>query len=173
MIFTGIKRKSNQIFFNKEARNFSNNFEEISSENINKIIIFLDDSSKKSDIVSNLQALFNLSKEDIEILVFNKKSNENNTEERFFTPKCFGWYGKINSNTLKSILTKKYDLLINYSKIESLYNNLLILQCKSSFNIGYAELDKSFYDLLIDCNPSDFKTFNNEIEKYLKILNKV
>lgn len=173
MIFTGLKRKSNQIFFNKQVKNFRKNFQTIPSKSIKKVVVFLDDSSKKSAIESNLQTLFNLSKGDVEILVFNKKGDKNNTDESIFTPKCFGWYGKINSDTLKSVLTKKYDLLINYSKVESLYNNLLVLQCKSVFNIGYAHLNKSFYDLLIYCEPSDYKLFNNEVEKYLKILNKV
>jgi len=173
MIFKGIKRKSNQIFFNKQVQNFRINSQMNSSKNIKKVIILLDDASIKATIEKELITLLNISEKDVEIIIFNKIVDKSNSNKNIFTPEDFGWYGKLKSDTLKSILTKKYDLLINYSKVENLYNNLLILQSKSAFNIGYAHLNKSFYDLLIDCNPSNYKLFNIEIKKYLKILNKI
>ncbi|MEX1382402.1 MAG: hypothetical protein AB1Z17_03310, partial [Lutibacter sp.] len=90
-----------------------------------------------------------------------------------FSSKDFGWYGKINNDTLKNILTKKYDLLINYSKIDYLYNNILLLHSKVAFKVGFASLDNRFYDLLINCKTSEIALFNKEVRKYLEILNKI
>ena len=173
MIFTGIKRKSNQLFFNKQLPDFLKNSRRSSSKKVKKVIVFLDDISEKSAIEIGIISLLKLSLDDIEMLVFNPKASKENKIEGVFTSKDFGWYGKINSESLKSILTNKYDLLINYSKVESLYSNLLILQCKATFRVGFAHFDNRFYDLLIECENADIELFNSELIKYLKILNKI
>jgi hypothetical protein len=173
MIFTGIKRKSNQLFFKKRLPGFLKNNHRSSSKKVKKIIVFLDDISKKSAIESGIISLLKLSKEDVEMLVFKPKASKENKIDDIFTSKDFGWYGKIKSESLKSILTNKYDLLINYSKVESLYSNLLILQCKAAFRVGFAHFDNRFYDLLIECKNTDIELFNSELKKYLKILNKI
>lgn len=173
MIFTGIKRKSNQLFFNKRLPDFLKNSCRSSSKKVKKVIVFLDDISERSAIEVGLISLLKLSKENVEILVFKPKASKENKIEGIFTSKDFGWYGKINSESLKSILTNKYDLLINYSKVESLYCNLLVLQCKATFRVGFAYFDNRFYDLLIECENTDIELFNDELEKYLKILNKI
>ena len=103
-------------------------------------------------------------------MVFQKKRNNNNNVEGFYTPQDFGWNGIIKSDQLNKILTNKYDLLINYSKVENIYTNLLLLQCKIGFRAGFKHLDNRFYDLLIDCKSDDFKLFDKELLKYLKIL---
>ena len=173
MIFTGFKRKSNQIFFNKKASDFLKKSTVASSEKIKHILVLLDDISEKDRIYKDLMVLFNLIEEDIDLIVFQRKAIKNHVLEEIITPKDFGWYGKIKSDKLKSVLTKKYDLLINYSKVDDLYSNLLLLQCKAAFKTGFAHLDGRFYDLTIDCESSDFDVFNKELKKYLTILNKI
>ena len=47
MIFTGIKRKSNQLFFNKRVKELLADAAESTSEKIKKVLIVLDDISLK------------------------------------------------------------------------------------------------------------------------------
>ncbi len=173
MIFTGFKRKSNQIFLNKRVSEFLEKSAAISSEEIKKILIILDDVSKKEEVLKEVKALFAVAEDEIDLLIFQQKISKELVLEELISPKDFGWYGKIKSDKLKVVLTKKYDLLINYSKVDNLYSNLLLLQCKTGFKAGFSHLDNRFYDLLINCESNDLKLFNTELKKYLTILNKI
>ena len=173
MIFTGIKRKSNQLFFNKIIKE-PNAATSISSSNkIKKAFILLDDITLKQEVISNLKASLGLKENAIEIVIFVQKKAKDTNESSIFSSKDFGWYGKIKNEDLKNILTKKYDLLINYYKVENIYVNLLLLQCKATFKVGFASLDKVLYNLVVDCNVENYKLYNEEIKKYLTILNKL
>jgi len=173
MIFTGFKRKSNQLFFNKRLAKLLNNSKEVSSQKITRILIFLDDFSYQELIRDNLNELLDFREGEIKFLVFQEKIRKNEVINDGISPADFGWYGKIKSEKLKNILTKKYDLLINYSKIENIYINLLLLQCNAGFRVGFSHLDNRFYDLIINCDSTNVVLFNEEIKKYLQILNKI
>ena len=173
MIFTGFKRKSNQFFFNKKASDFLKKTMVVSSGKIEHILVLVDNILEKDRIYKDLMALFNFNESNIDLVVFQQKTSKGQVLEELITPKDFAWYGKIKSEKLKTILTKKYDLLINYSKVDDLYSNLLLLQCKAGFKTGFAHLDGRFYDLTIDCEASDLAVFNKELKKYLIILNKI
>lgn len=173
MIFTGIKRKSNQLFFNKKVNELTTDIAESSSNKIKNILILLDDISLKDEILANIKNNLGVQGDAIKTLIFIQKTPKIKDDNLIFTSKDFGWYGKINNEELKSILTKKYDLLINYSKVDNLYNNLLLLHSKAAFKVGFANLDNRFYNLLIDCKSSEIELFTKELKKYLEILNKI
>lgn len=177
MILKGLKRKSNQLFLNKNKTklfakmNSNSNFE--SSEKIKSILILLDNDSDKKRIVESLRIIFNIEETDISVLIFQKKATKNSNDISLISQKDFGWKGSIKSDFLKSILTKNFDLLINYRKVDNSYINLVILLSKSKFRIGFKHLNNQFYQLLIKCEHSDIELFNNEIKKYLQILKKI
>ena len=173
MIFTGIKRKSNQLFFNKKVKELTANTTETTSGKIKNVLIILDDISLKEEILANLNNNLGIQKNTIETLIFLQKTSKEKDDNHIFSQKDFGWYGKINNEILKNILTKKYDLLINYSKVDSLYNNIVLLHSKTAFKVGFANLDNRFYHLLINCKTSEIALFNKELKKYLEILNKI
>ena len=52
MIFTGIKRKSNQLFFNKKAKEFVENNSKQVSAKIKSVIILADESCDKNKLVN-------------------------------------------------------------------------------------------------------------------------
>jgi len=173
MIFTGFKRKTNQIFFNNRLPDWLKKSKGDSTNKVKKILVFLDDTSKKDKILKDLLSLFDIEKNAIKCIDFQQNVTKKLELEETCTPKDFGWYGKIKSESIKSTLTKKYDLLINYSKVDNLYLNLLLLQCKTGFKVGFAHLDSRLYDLMIDCKFDDLELFNEELKKYLGILNKI
>jgi hypothetical protein len=173
MIFTGFKRKSNQIFFNKTLPSLLKNEHETPFEEVKKVIIFLDENLEKAHVVSQLVTILKIPESNIKVIVFQRKlKNEIETDD-IISPKDFGWYGKVESEKLKNILTNKYDLLINYSKVDNVYLNILLLQCKAAFKVGFAHLDKRLYDLMIQCEPNEIDLFNEEMIKYLGILKKL
>lgn len=170
MIFTGFKRKSNQIFFKKTLPNFLNNEHKSPFGEVKKVLVFFDDTIEKELVVSELAMLLKISESAIKVVVFQRKLRKETAPDDIITPKDFGWYGKIDNEKLKNILTNKYDLLINYSKVDNVYLNILLLQCKASFSVGFAHMDKRLYDLLIRCEPDEIDLFHEELIKYLVIL---
>lgn len=170
MIFTGFKRKSNQIFFKKTVPFFLKNEQKSPFGEVKKVLIFLDDISEKEMIVSQLATLLKIAESDIKVVVFQRKLRKETPDEDIVTPKDFCWYGKIDNEKLKNIITNKYDLLINYSKVDNVYLNILLLQCKAAFRAGFAHMDKRLYDLLIRCEPEEIDLFHEELIKYLIIL---
>jgi hypothetical protein len=173
MIFTGFKRKTNQFFFNNRLPVWLKKPTVVSLNKIKKILVFIDDISEKEKIYKNLMTLFKIDNSNIKLIVFQQKISKEQILEKIITPKDFGWYGKIKSDELKTMLTNKYDLLINYSKVDNLYSNLLLLQCKVGFKAGFAHLDSRLYDLTIDCKSENLELFNKELKKYLTILTKI
>ncbi len=170
MIFTGFKRKSNQIFFKKTLPSFIKKEHKSPFDAVKKVLVFLDDNIEKEHLVKELATMLKISESDIKVIVFQRKLKKETSSDDIITPKDFGWYGKIENEKLKNILTNKYDLLINYSKVDNVYLNLLLLQCKTAFSVGFAYMDKQLYDLLIRCEPDEIDLFHKELIKYLIIL---
>lgn len=173
MIFTALKRKSNQFFFKKISTEVKATEQHSKNQQFKNILVFLDDLSLKSEIEQNLIEVFDLPSTVFEFVIYQQKKTKNNNSNSIITHRDFGWYGKLKSEKLKNILTNKYDLLINYCKIDHFYTNLLVLQCNAYFKIGFANLKLGLYDLTIQCNPNEINLYTSEIKKYLKILNKI
>ena len=161
------------MFFDKNWKKLLDNSSIDSFDKVKNILVLVNDVSEISEVKSKLSQLLKVDKEVIKVLFFQQKIKKNEEIEGVFTPKDFGWNGRIKSEELQNILTKKYDLLINYSKVDTIYSNLLILQSKTAFKVGFEHLDKRLYNLLINCSTVDKDLFNRELIKYLEILKKV
>lgn len=173
MIFTGFKRKSTQLFFNKQLHKLLEDSKKQTSNKVESVVVFLSDVTEKEAIQQGLIKCLELPTNSIVFVTFLDYLSKDKHIKNCYSPKDFGWYGKIKSNELKTVLTKKYDLLINYSKIENIYCNLLVLQSKAAFKVGFSNADNRLYDLMIDCDLLNVELFNSELKKYLKILNKI
>jgi hypothetical protein len=173
MIFTGFKRKTNQIFFNKKLIELQNKNEISSKGKIEYVLVVLDNPEIQEVIIKDLSEKLELKVDRFQVVIFKSKKDMKHLVENGFYPTDFGWYGKIKSDFLNTLLTKKYDLLISYNKVDNIYVNLLLLQCKSNFKVGFANLNEALFQLLIDCEKDNYKLFNEELKKYLTILKKL
>ena len=174
MIFTGFKRKTNQIFFNKKWAEFLKNKEKQTPVEIKNVLVLVDDEKIITSLKKELPKMLHVEENAIEILLFKQKAGKAHLEAdgyKLYTPKDFGWYGTIKNSSLNKCLTKKYDLLINYHKVDNLYTNLLLLHSNSIFRAGFEHLNRNLYQLTIKCNREDLPVFNSELKKYLKIIN--
>ncbi|MDV7188495.1 hypothetical protein R3X25_14490 [Lutibacter sp. TH_r2] len=173
MIFTGFKRKTNQFFFKKKIKEFNLQNSDSTSNKVKSVLFFCDSEEKQVELIEQISEFLLVDKELIKPFVFLNKKVKNKKVENAIYPSDFGWFGNIKSEELSSCLTKKYDLLINYNKVDNLYANIVLLQCNSAFNVGFSYLNNKLYQLLISCEKGDFKCFNSELKKYLTILNKL
>ena len=173
MIFKGLKKTCNQLFLNKNMAEFLEKSGVSDANKTGRILVLSDDITSGQYLPREVSEILNVSENHIDLIIFNKKKPKERQHEFVITSADFGWFGKVKSEKLKNILTNKYDLLINYCKVDNLYSNLLLLQSKTALKVGFAHFDTRFYELIIKCDPSDRALFNSELRKYLKILNKI
>ena len=172
MILKAFKEKSNQKYVNKllSARKAAVNNNKV------KVIAVLLNANEFEDfeVFRNYFKALNLTSPKHKIVAFTKDDKyEGSQWETYFSPKHFGWKGKINSIDLQSFIDEPFDVLVSYYKNETPELNLITAASKANLKVGLSRNDERFYDLIIDVDPKDIKTFKNELKKYLNILNKL
>ena len=85
----------------------------------------------------------------------------------------FGFNASLKSDNLKEFVKKEYDLLINYTKTPNLYTNMVTLLSQSDLKAGFANIDDRLYDIVISDEGQNEAILNQELKKYLTILNKI
>ncbi|MEE9349546.1 MAG: hypothetical protein V3U80_05820 [Flavobacteriaceae bacterium] len=88
------------------------------------------------------------------------------------TEKDFSWNGSLKSNDVNNFLNIEFDMLIDYTKSETVYKKYLVAKSKAKFKVGYANVDERLYDLMLAVED-DVVMFNTELLRYLKILKKL
>lgn len=96
-----------------------------------------------------------------------------NSWDAFFSPKDFGWKGKVNNTELEQFINTKFDALISFYNAEDLELKLVSASSRANFKIGINNSEPRLYDLIINIKTKDLQVFQNEIFKYLKVFNKI
>lgn len=172
MFLKRFKEKSNQKYINNlldiDKRQINN--KEISSVGV--IINFQDYNN-----YDKLRLLFkNIGFNDnrIKFIAFiDDEKGVPNSWDSFFNPKDFGWKGKIDNIDLNEFIDTEFDALICYYQKESLELSLVTALSRANFKIGLTKKEPRLFDLIIDIEPKHIEIFQNELVKYLKVLNKI
>lgn len=90
-----------------------------------------------------------------------------------FSDKDLGWNGDIENSYALEFLSREYDLLVNYYKQENLLLQLMSIKTKARIHVGFPEVDPNFNDLIVNTAMADFKTFKQELKKYLAVLSEI
>ena len=172
MILKAFKTKSNQKYVNSllQARKAMVNSKKV--RNI-AVLLFADEFIDFDQFRAYFKEL-NLTSPKHRIIAFTLDDKfEGSQWETYFSPKDFGWKGKINNIDLQSFLDEDYDVLISYYKTNNVLLNLITATSKANLKVGLTRTDERLYDLIIDVSPEKFDTFKIEFKKYLNILNKL
>ncbi len=104
-----------------------------------------------------------------------KKEHDNSSpySTPVFSDKDLGWGGAIENSYVLEFLGRDYDLLINYFNTENLMLQLMSVKAKARIRVGFKEIDPRHNDLIIGAGITEFKTFKQELKKYLKVLNEI
>lgn len=169
MILKSLKRRSNQIFLKNNYDSFIKNSQKRAPEHLKSVLLITDNAENNGVIVSKLVSELGLKESQLTHIIYSEKA-EKNKADNYLTEKDFGWYGKVDEGFLKEVLTNKFDLLINQSKVENLYSDLLVLQVKADLKVGIGLEQSDNYDLLLQVENSDTALLTSELKKYLEIL---
>jgi hypothetical protein len=125
---------------------------------------------QQTNLLSSISKHLSIPKQAIELFQFQEHDSKKELDSNACSVKSFGWFGSLKLNTLQEFVKKDFDLFINYGFSENLYSNIITLQSKSNFKIGFASEFTDLYDLSVTDSQKDIESFNTEVAKYLKIL---
>ena len=163
-----------QIFIKKKIQNkLLKNEQPIEVEFKNKFpsILILVGEEEDEDLKGILANELDIPLCNIELLKFYNKIKKEQNEDGKFSIDDFGWFGKIKNKLIEKSVNKECDVLLNYA-MGNLYIDYLTSLSNAKFKVGYFNNDIGLYDLLIDVKEPSVATFNSELKKYIKILNK-
>lgn len=172
MILKAFKEKSNQKYVNKllTARKSAVNINKVKTIAVMLNAAEFDDFEEFRDFFKALK----LKSPKHKIIAFTTDDKFIASQwDTYFSPKDFGWKGKINHSDLQSFIDEEYDVLISYYKKETLQLNLITAASKANLKVGLSRNDERLYDLIIDVKPKGIEIFKSEFKKYLNILNKL
>ncbi len=172
MNFTGLKKKTAFQFYEKQLKKLKKESTNI-PERIKTIGVLADSRLFGSyDISRNLSQKLNLPHKNFEIIIFENLKDDFVTQHyNTFSEKDFGMYGKIKTKSVKSFVDTNYDLLINYCNLNSVFANIVAVQSKAKFKVGFADEQlEDLYDFMIVIEGNKIDIFNDELAKYLQIL---
>lgn len=140
---------------------------------VKSVAILLDNEALVNVVIANLTNIFPFEKTDIRVLVYKEYSKKDEPSPQFFTEKDLGFKGSLKSDNLKNFVKNKYDLLINYTKTPNLLTNVVTLLSEADIKASFAEIDDRLYDIVVSDDSFNEAVLNQELKKYLTILNKI
>lgn len=172
MNLKGIKEKSALKFLKKNFGTKGDN--QMSSLNkIEKVGILAEvELFKTYDFSRKLSENFGVKRNDFDIFLYQNDYGQDSMDQyESFSEKDFGLYGKIKSKNAKKIIENEYDLLIDYCNEDNIFSKVLCFSSNSKLIAGFKNEKFDIYDISIKLENNRIDTFNEELTKYLKILN--
>ena len=170
--FNTVKRKTQRYSLRKGYTRIVEASHKGFSKKTSSLLVLFDGNCQRDATLQKLSDIFNLEVANITCLVFNNKVPNTENIAQVVCPEDFGFFGKLCSEDIRAILTNTYDVLINYSKEDNLYTNLLLLNAKALFRIGFSDRYREMYHLTILDKSGNCEVMNEAVEKYIRILDK-
>lgn len=165
------KEKSIQKVYNKLID--KNVYKSSNNQKITNIAILLDNETLINVIKANLVNKLPFKKEQITVFTYKQTVKKEEKSNSVFSDGDFGFKASLKSDNLKDFVKKDFDLLINYTKSSNLYTNMVTLLSQSKLKAGFTEIDDRLFDIVVSDNTFNEAVLNQELKKYLTILNKI
>lgn len=140
---------------------------------ITKVAVLLDNESLINVITSNLTTKLPFTKEQLTFFTFREYSKKQEISPDFFTNNDFSFNASLKSDNLKNFVKNEYDLLINYTKTANIFTNMVTLLSQAKLKVGFANIDDRLFDIVVFDETFNEAILNQELKKYLTILNKI
>jgi hypothetical protein len=169
MILKGLKTKSIQKATKKSIldRTLVPTSEKINSVGV---MVSKDDFKVLETEITDLKKMLNC--KHLQYISYTQKLKKEDAAD-VISPKYFGWKGVLKHEHLKSFANTEVDVLIALTKQPDLYFEHLFAKSNAKFKVTNHEKLEVIADLTINIVDDNFKTFKDELTKYLTILNKI
>ncbi|MBO3117351.1 hypothetical protein J4050_11370 [Winogradskyella sp. DF17] len=172
MFLKAFKKKSNQKYVNNLL---ANRRASVNSKKVVKVgvLLHIDEYDNFESFRTFFKAL-GLNAPTHKVVGFVTDDNyEDSQWETFFSPKDFGWKGRIKNTELQAFIDQDFDVLVSYYNQKDLYLDWITAASQANLKVGLTREDERLFDLFLDVDAKAFETFKTEFEKYLHILNKL
>jgi len=171
MFFKGFKIKSAQKYI-------SNSLKESripSAEKITNLAILVDGSVYHDfPFLKEISTVFGVSEASIDMLYYTPdKDIAKQHPEKMYADKDLGFGAIVKNELVTGFINKTYDGLLCYFNDDKLLLNLVAVQSKARFKIGFLGNNQLINDLSIATELGNIKEFTFELNKYLSILKKI
>lgn len=172
MILKAFKEKSNQKYVNKLL---NTRVPAVNSNKVKTVAVLLSASEfHEFEVFRVYFKALGLSSPKHKIIAFTLDDKlEHNKWNTHYSPKDFGWKGKIKDRDLQNFIDEPYDVLICYYKNELSQLKQITAASNANLKVGISKKDERLYDLIIDVSLKEINVFKQELKKYLNILNKL
>ena len=161
-----IQKVYSKLIVKKVAKKPTNN-------KVKKVAVLLDNETLINVVISNLTNKLPFKKEQITVYTFREYSKKQEESPEFFSDNDFGFKASLKSDNLKDFVKNDFDLLINYTKSANLFTNMVTLLSQAELKVGFAKIDDRLFDIVVSDATFNEAVLNQEIKKYLTILNKI
>lgn len=166
-----LKQKSIQKVYNKlvekKVPKTANN------KKITSVAVLLDNEMLINVIEANLLSKLPFKKEQVVFFTFKENVKKQEESPQIFSDNDLGFKASLKSDNLKNFVKKDFDLLINYTKTSNLYTNMVTLLSQAKLKAGFAQIDDRLFDIVVSDTTFNEAILNQELKKYLTILNKI
>ncbi|MCR8669105.1 hypothetical protein NO995_15575 [Aestuariibaculum sp. M13] len=172
MILKGFKEKSNKKYLNKLLNERQGRVDDSKIESLG--VIFNYDETDNFEQFRKLADKLKVRPNKVKIIAFSEREIElQSTWDVCYTFKDFGWKGAVNNSELQAFIKTEFDALISFYNNDILELKLMTALSKAKFKIGVLQDDERLNDFIIKTKLNEFDVFENELFKYLTILNKI
>jgi len=171
MFFKRIKRKSAQKSIDKALDTATS-----TTGGKIKTLGILVDATVFTDFpfVNEIAEVFGIEKKTIDIVYYYPDKKEAMLLSGLvYTDSELGLKGKLKNEGLTHFINKSYDGLLNYYNEDKLLLNLVAVQSKAKFKMGFVGSHKGVNDFSVTTELNNIEVFSFELKKYLSILNKI
>lgn len=171
MFLKGLKRKSAE----KTIIKLLNSSRTVIDKKIKSIGVLVDASIFPDfPFLKELAGVFNVKESEIQILYYHEdKRMATQINGDAFSNADLAFGGKLKGEAVNNFINKPFDALINYYNQDELLLNLVALQSKAAFKIGFAGEERQINDFSVVTELKEINLFVTELKKYLPILNKI
>ena len=134
-------------------------------------VLTSDEISSKLDIQKELESTLKV--RNVKLYSFRKFNKLDEVSFKHFSENDINWKGEFNNESLQSFLEQPFDLLIGYFNNKNIYLEKAVLNSKSSFKVGFSDVNSQLFELEIAEKINNLVQFTSELKKYLGILNKL
>ncbi|MFS4468155.1 DUF6913 domain-containing protein [Maribacter sp. 2210JD10-5] len=167
------KQKSGRKFIKQALQNPA--LESSRSKGVSSLGCIVDlDKFQDADVFYQFLEAFSLKPNAVKIIGYKSYYDKNSPYATpVFSDKDLGWNGAIENSYALEFLSREYDLLVNYYDEDNLLLNLMSVKTKARIKVGFKNVGHEYNDLILDTPLTDFKTFKNELKKYLKVFKEI
>ena len=167
------KHKSGEKYLRNEL--LSNQGHQIDRTGLNRVGVIVDlDNFNRAEAFYKMVELFDLRPNAVKIVAYRAFYDKNSPYSTpVFSDKDLGWKGAVENSYALEFLTKEYDLLLNYYTQDNLILKLMTVKTRARIKVGFAEVDPSLNDLILQTPMEDIDAFYSELKKYLRVLNEL